>query len=307
MGIVIAFLMIWFLIACLMILNRSADKIWESMIIVTVVMVSSLFFVLKPEKVEQDIFTNYFYNIKSNDLIPVRGTTSYMFERMLLRQYFTEQKDKNPHKIENLLLPLLEKSVIDWFCMKGYWPSLSLRANIGNISSFKGLWTGKTLDTKVESITIPRDQIKELLKGNVFANYFLHPGNLVLPKGMAINVNRGKNSSELIFKNWYCTITIRITFPVGGSIIQSHFPIAKFLEIDEAKLDGTYVALAHLNTKANFSWLLAGNPEMSTYKIWVKDKFSRLREDFEWETNRKILLENIIIDLHKRSGTGLNK
>lgn len=296
----IALLFLWAIVAYVMYLNRSADKILEAMVVVTLAMITSLVFVLRPEKYEKDVFPAYFYNIRLNDLIPIQGANEYMFERMLLRDYQNANQNKTALNIEKVLPHLLEKTLIDWFSMKGAWPTQTLAANVGNLSSFKGLWTGKAIDTKIEAVEISQDELVKLMNGNVFASYFNHPASLRLPKKMKLNIGRKERSSQIVFKDRFCTITVVITVPVAGSIIQDHFPISKFLKISKEDLDGTYVALAHINMKATFSWLLAGNPEMSAYKTWVNDKFSQIEDDFSWDKKRQLILENILVDLRTK-------
>ena len=296
----IAILFLWAIIAYVMYLNRSADKILEAMVVVTLAMITSLVFVLKSEEYEKDVFPAYFYNVRLNELIPILGSNAYRFEGMLLRDYQNANKDKTVLNIEKVLPNLLEKTLVDWFCMKGAWPTQTLTANVGNLTSFKGLWAGKAIETKIEAVEIFQDDLKKLMRGNIFASYFNHPAPLRLPTKMKLIIERKERSSQIIFKDRFCTITLVVTVPVAGSIIQDHFPISKFLEIPKEDLDGTYVALARINMKATFNWLLAGNPEMSAYKTWVDDKFDQIEADYSWDTRRQLILENILVDLGEK-------
>jgi len=291
---IIGIFVFWAFFAYIIFLNREAEKIWETLSIVTIIIASALFFVLKEDKFQQNFSAIYFYNTKSNDILGFVDSNDYMFEKMLWNMYLNDKKIKVKKKIsDEIFVSLIEKMVTNWFSFKGAWRTTSFVSTIGSVSGAGEYFHGRGFSTREKSKKI--DQ-KEILQGNIFSSYEIGFPSLVVPADMKINVRREGNRSEIIFENKYCKMSITV---YGGTMhaLQEPMDITKFIDFEGHSIEGTYIVLIEFENLVTFKRWRAGHPEMKNYKKWTKDKLENLRRDFEWEPKRKVLIDKILVDL----------
>lgn len=295
--IIIGLFIFWAIFAILMFQNREAEKFWETIIVVTIVMIGALFFVLKEDKIEENFIALYFYNEKKNDLLEFPILTIHMNEAMLWGYHEKDNTTKQKKKIsQEIFQPLLEKTIIDWFRTYGAWGYTSLRGPSASLIRHTGISTGNAFKTKEKSKKIDQKEIQKILQGNMFSNYEIGLSSMTVPQGMEVKVERDEHTSKIILENKFCRISISI-FISGRHIIQEHMDIAKFLKLNKRKIEGTYVVFVDFRNIAVFKKWYAGHPEMKNYKTWAKDKLCKIKDDFGWEPKRKMLFDQMLVDL----------
>jgi hypothetical protein len=288
--------------------NRGSPKIIETIIVVIVVMISALFYVAQPEKIDKKINILYLENQKKNELFfPSKGRFGvyYHHQEMFYRAYSKkpetiEYKSKlKPYDVKIVdreLTDLQAIAVIDYMAMwlRRSWytdketvltPPFSEEAGGGRLGEE---------DLLKDVVEYDDAALKEIgLKANMFWDGKFEEFHLTLPKNTTIKYTvdyRKAISAELVLQK---SAFFKIRFQIlrrGGAMglgdIGYYLGITDLSEeqsADNPNISNYFHHRVQIRCSAEFNRFSVGHPKMAVYKEWTKRLFEELYKRFEWD------------------------
>ncbi len=206
--------------------------------------------------------------------------------------------DENDKLGIDLYHHLLQRSLVDWLARTGGWQTETLRFELPFGREER---IGPVQDSSGPSLTVTKEQIQGLLKGNKFAAISVPVGgdSMRLPPNTTLHITPPSQTrtrgvvGEILLENNFCRIEIQTE---GSSWLRSlgayRFLVRMSLEESRKFATSTYV----VRITAIFSRLRAGHPDMPKYRRWVKQVADGIRDQFDeqiiWRRTRDDFILN---------------
>jgi hypothetical protein len=207
---------------------------------------------------------------------------------------FNDEKDKLGIELYH---HLLQRSLIDWLGYGGGWQTEILRFELPFGRQER---SSRAPNSTGPSLTLSREQIQALLKGNKFAAVSVPFGGdlIALPPATTLQITPPTEKTgsgvvgEVILENSFCRIVIQTQNSMWlRSLGQYRFLAGMPLDDSQKFATSTYV----VRLTASFSRLRAGHPDMTKYRDWVKQVTEGLRDQFDEQTIWRRTREDFIL------------
>jgi hypothetical protein len=287
--------------------NRGSPKITETLLVVIVVMLSALFYVAQPEKIQKKIDVLYLQNQKQNELFfPLKGRFGVYYHHQYM---FYPAYSKKPETVEY-------KSKLKPYDFKNMDRELTdLQAIV--LIDYMSMWMGKFWYTDKQTLFTPpfaeeagggrlgdEELLKDVVvyddaalkeigfKDNIFWDTKFQEFHFTLPKDTTIKYTtnyRKAISAELIFKKIpFFTIKIQI-LNRGGAMGLGDIgyylgitDLSEELNGDNPNFRDYFHHHVQLRCSTDFNRFSSGNPRMAVYKDWTNRLFEELYKQFDW-------------------------